>query len=357
MKIAAPILTLVLAASPLPAQTPDFSGVDGFWKIAAILQRDEEPPAAMWDALFGTPGYAALDARERRRPAITLGMRAALRPSLAHVRDSILPTGSWTARVIRHIQTLPARRLELDSVRARLVGGDFLADALARAATLLPADARGKHGSPAVAFIFFLPDGRGYPDVLVADLANIANKTDVVPFFAHEATHFYFGRIARERDVRPQTPGDSAVLRMLTKLFEESVGDQHDKAPILAMSDEAFARARMDDGWRAYMTQYRAHYKRAADELARVDAVLAHAGAAGDSVVRLVADSLNRALPLEGRPLGFHITSRIRAAKGDAVLRATIGDPVAWVDAYIGAGGRLQPTTLGLVRRLRGQSR
>ena len=342
--------------SSAAAQQPDFSGVDRFWQIASWLQRDTEPPTAAWDSLFATPGYAALEARERRRAALVLGMRAALRPSLAPVRDSILATGSWTARVVRHVQTLPARKSELDARRARLTGEAFLARAIERAQTLLPAGTAARFGSPQVAFLFFLPDGRGYPDLLVADLANVANKTDAIGFFAHEATHFYFGRLARERAVRPRTPGDSAMLRLLTKLFEESVGDQHDKAPYLTLTDAAFAAAPMDAGWRDYMRQYRAHYAEAESQVARMDEMLARAAEAGDGVVRAVADSLNRALPLEGRPLGFYITQRIRTS-GDEALREAMGDPVAWIETYQRATRGMSASTLRLVERLRGQSR
>ena len=343
-------------AGRLQSQSADFSGVDRFWAVAAILQQDAEPAPSTWDSLFATPGYAALDARERRRPALILGMRAALKPSLAQVRDSILATNSWTARVVRHVQTLPGRKTQLDSLRQRLVADDFLTRAIANAQTLLPPGTAAKHGAPGVAFVFFLPDGRGYQDILVADLANIASKTDVVPFFAHEATHFYFGRLGREREIAPHTPGDSAVLRLLTKLFEESVGDQHDKAPFVDLSAAEFAAARMDEGWCDYMTQYRTHYTNAEREAEVVFERLAKAGAAGDSVVRAVADSLNRTLPVEGRPLGFHITRTIRRRAGDAVLQAMIGDPVAWIEAYDRARG-LHPGTLTVVRRLRGRSR
>jgi hypothetical protein len=140
----------------------------------------------------------------------------------------------------------------------------------------------------------------------------------------------------------------------MTKLFEESIGDQHDKAQFVDLNDTEFAAARMDAGWRDYMVQYRAHHASAAEELARVDVAIARASAAGDSVVKAVADSLNRTLPLEGRPLGFHITRTIREASGDAPLQAAIGDPVAWLEAYERATRQsLSAATMRLVRRLR----
>ena len=325
-------LLLILTATA-HAQV-DFTGVDQFWRIADLLQRDIEPDSAQWNELFATPGYAALEAREKRRAALTLGMRSVFKASFRATRDSILATNTWTARVVRHMQSLPAQRAKLDSLRTALTGARFLDRAAEQAATLLPAGAIQKYGTPKVAFLFFLPDGRGYPDLLVADLANIANKTNIIPFFAHEATHFYLARIARERQLRPMSRGDSAVITMLNKLYEESMGDQHDKADYVHMSDAQFAGAPMDAAWRDYMTQYRTHYQTARQEIARMNDALNTAAARGDDVVKAVADSLNRSLPLEGRPVGFYITEQIRRHAADRAIVGVAGDVVAWVNAY-----------------------
>src|SRR5687768_3485718 len=101
-------LGLLLTITATAHAQVDFTGVDEFWRIAGLLQRDIEPDSAQWNALFATPGYTALDAREQRRGAITLGMRSAFKPSLHATRDSILGTNTWTARVVRHMQSLPA---------------------------------------------------------------------------------------------------------------------------------------------------------------------------------------------------------------------------------------------------------
>src|SRR5688572_7274134 len=166
------VLALLLTITATAHAQIDFAGVDQFWRIADLLQRDIEPDSTLWNALFATPGYAALEAREKRRGAITLGMRSAFKPSLRATRDSILATNPWTARVVRHMQSLPAQRARLDSLRTALIGARFLDRAAEQAATLLPAGVIQKYGTPKVAFVFFLPDGRGYPDLLVADLAN-----------------------------------------------------------------------------------------------------------------------------------------------------------------------------------------
>ena len=203
MIIAATTLCVVMTAG---AQSPDFSGVEQFWQLAVTLQQGHEPNESDWDALFATPGYAALEKRERRRAALETGIRLALNPALVNERDRVLGGDSWTARVIRHVQQLPARKEELVRLRDSLVNDDFLTKAIALAETLLPEGAHERWGAPNVAFIFFLPDGRGYPDIIVSDLANVASPSDLVPFFAHELTHFYYAQLARARGLDPRTP-------------------------------------------------------------------------------------------------------------------------------------------------------
>src|SRR4051812_13707337 len=97
---------LVLATQdPVPL---DFSGVDAFWRVYDALVRDREPGAAQWDALFATPGYAALEARERRRAGLERAMRAALMPSRAGERDLLMRTNGFVGRATRHLAAIPA---------------------------------------------------------------------------------------------------------------------------------------------------------------------------------------------------------------------------------------------------------
>jgi hypothetical protein len=65
-----PALTAFLLMPAVVEGQPDLSGVRAYWTVAAILRRGDEPSGGDWDALFATPGYAALQAREGRRPAL-----------------------------------------------------------------------------------------------------------------------------------------------------------------------------------------------------------------------------------------------------------------------------------------------
>lgn len=347
---------VLLAAQPTPAlaQSADFSGVHIFWRIADQLKRDVDPPLAAWDSLFATPGYAALQAREKRRAALTTAFRAAFMPSRRAERDSFLRANDWTARVIRHVEPLPARRAALDAFMAKFQREDIVGRAVAQAGTLLPAGTVKKYGRPAIAFVFFLPDGRGYPGLIVADLEHTRGKADPVPYFAHEATHFYYAQLARDRgpDLSAVMDAGSTALRtLLTKLQEESLGDQFDKIDAVALSDAARQRKYgADSVWIRYLADYRTEFDSAAVRLHQLDEMLL-AAAQSPATLGPMSELLGKSLPLEGRPLGMYITRGIRQASGDARIAATVGDPFTWLLAYAEAAQRKRCECIPLSRR------
>ena len=339
------IFALAVFTTTATAQAPaaDFSGVHAFWRLVDILQVQGEPTADAWNELFATPGYAALEARERRSASIKLAMRAAFAPSNRRLRDSLLAANGWTARVIRHVQSLPPRRAVLDAFADRMRRDDVVSRAAARAQTLLPAGTVDRFGTPSVAFLFFLPDGRGYPGLIVADLANVMSKTDPQQFFAHEATHFYWAHLSLARRAvgdTATTAGARSLESLLTKIAEEAAGDQFDKSTAVDASDETLARISPDTSFRRYLAEYRDEVRRAPDELRRLDALLARVSS-DTSRMQAIVDSASRALPLEGRPVGMYMARAIRAQLGDAALAAIAGDGVGFFRAYQHAASRV----------------
>jgi hypothetical protein len=362
------LLTASLAAchsSPGVLATPtdrlDFSGVEQFWRVADVLARGREPDSSAWNALFSTPGYAALEAREHRRSAISTAMAAAFSPSHSVQRDSLLRANSWATRVLRHLETLGPRRAALDTFARSLLDRHVLDEAVREVRRLVPPGTTERYGTPRVAFLYFLPDGRGYPDLIVADLSNVSSKPPV-PFFAHELTHFYTAKLSAERQLGPHAqrtdPSATAVLDLLTKIAEESVGDQFDKTSIDS-TDSALERAGYPEEWRKYIADYRRAYVGAADGVVKLNRML-EAIAADSPRTRTIVDSVNRELPLEGRPVGMFMARAIHRTLGDAKLASTVGDAVAFFLAYSDAASRpecrcplLSSTALRVVNNLR----
>jgi hypothetical protein len=82
--------------------------------------------------------------------------------------------------------------------------------------------------------------------------------------------------------------------------------------------------------------------------------------AADSTRTRTIVDSVNRELPLEGRPVGMFMARAFRRTLGDAKLASTVGDAVAFFLAYSDAASRpecrcplLSSTALRVVNNLR----
>lgn len=317
-------------------QSVDFSGVDAFWRVADQLLRDVDPPESQWGALFATPGYAALEERERRRAALTAGFRAAFMPSRRVERDELLAKNDWVARVIRHVQPLPESRAAIDAFRRKVELEDPVGAAIERVRMLLPEGTVERYGRPPVAFVFFLPDGRGYPGLIVADLAHLAEKPDVVPFLAHESFHFFHGQIARSGSV-PATRSDEGARRLLgllTKIEEEAIADQFDKHDIVALDQAGLAALHAaEPQWLEYLEEYRVEFAQAELRFQSLNQRL-EAMAADPAALATLAAAAAKELPLEGRPLGMYLTQAIRRVLGDARLAGVVADPVGFFAAY-----------------------
>jgi hypothetical protein len=124
------MVAAVLSASGQTRGVVSFTGVQLFWTMANKLAGGEEPTAADWDRLFASPGYAALEAHERRRAALTTAFRAAYSPFRRVERDSLLRLDS--AALARRYEDrewrayLYAYRASYDSAPATLRGVDAL---------------------------------------------------------------------------------------------------------------------------------------------------------------------------------------------------------------------------------------
>ncbi|HXV86508.1 MAG TPA: DUF5700 domain-containing putative Zn-dependent protease [Gemmatimonadales bacterium] len=193
----------------------DFSGIDALRPVYDALAADREPLAADWDRLFSTPGYAALEARERRRAALETAMRLAFMPSRVAGRDSTILAGGFLGRAARHLSGFPAAQDTAAEFRQVLDRSPILEAARRMVGAFLPPGLADTVPPPPVAVVLFLDDGRGYPDIVVADLLRLARQQPDSGFFAHELFHFYR---RRPRD-RLRSPTPTARRRLPSSLL------------------------------------------------------------------------------------------------------------------------------------------
>jgi hypothetical protein len=351
LSIALALLTLALPRQA-QAQSIDISGIPLFWRVHDHLTQGREPPPLLLDSLFATPGYGALEQRERRRARLTAGFRLAFLPSLGRQTDSLEAANSWVRAIVPHLRQAAGRRQELDSLVLTLAAGESFRRADSRARALLPASVPAGV-TPPVSFVLFARDGRGYPHLVIADLERVRTMKDPERFFAHEFHHYH--RHALSRPEPRRAPGHDALIGVLTNLEFEGIADRLDKADIPALSAAALAARYADTAERAYYRSYRDEFRRGASWVALVDSVLSGLRPDSSSAAGAAALLASR-LPDGGRVIGAYMAATIQDAFGDAGLAGVAGDPAGFFAAYQRAAegcATCRPLSQESARRLR----
>jgi hypothetical protein len=334
--------------NPSIASSVDFSGVERFLELTAILERDEEPAPEAWDALFATPGYAVLLEREFGRGFFEENFRLAFMPSRQEELARRLEEreGFWAQFLPHYVRARFARdtiRRELGSLRELT----FVAGAVEKAAALLPSVEPGDY--PPISFVIFGPDARGYSPVVI-DVLYLRDRGEyVTSFVAHEFHHYYRNRLL-------QLTQDREILWVINQVQAEGIADQinvgewfHD--PVLF--EEQAARPRN----RAYLEWY----ERSPEVIRKMDGLFSkmfrHPEARGE-----LGAELQAAVPQSGHPTGFFMANVILEELGSVALKDHIGNPFRFFLLYNEAAGRRGGDTpifsdeaVALVRELEGR--
>jgi hypothetical protein len=335
--LAALALLLALPEAPSSWEGIDATGLEAFWPVMDSLLADEEPSSEAWDLLWATPGYAALEEREGRREGFSQAFRAAFRPSAGQLRADLEQQRYW-ARVLAHLDRIPAQRSELSRYAAGLSAGELLDLAVTDAASLLPEGAVPTGARPPVAMVVFASDGRGYSNLLVIDVLNLMDKPDPRGFLAHESHHFFRSGIAVGE--WPEDVPENLLLHALAKLEVEGIPDQFDKGELPSLSDEEFEARYESVGLGDYYGRYRAAYAEAPQTIEWLSDRLEEIATAPDRLGEL-GDAVFEEMPMEGRPLGAFMARTISVALGSGALAEVAGDTFAFLQRYQEAAHRV----------------
>ena len=332
----------------------DLSGVDAFWHTYDALRRNVEPARADWDAMFATPGYAALEQRERRRVALENATRFAFMPSRAAQRDSVIAAGGFLGNAVRHLMGIPSARDSIERFRRSLVQSDVIESARRAVAAFVPPGLTDSVAPPPVAVLFFLDNGRGYPNVVVVDLLALTRHGLDTGYFAHEFYHFYKRQFGKP--LRAVAAADAGILELLGYPAEEGVADQLDKRAWVDLADEQFAAMQRLPNARPYAADYRDAYRHSDSVLRTVSSALERSIAAPDSA-NAIARAAHTALPDGGRALGAFMARAIDRDLGRPALIQAASDPIDFWLTYDKAASmsgqpRLSRTAEAVIQRL-----
>ncbi|MGD8328371.1 MAG: hypothetical protein PVJ49_02975 [Acidobacteriota bacterium] len=327
------VVALALAASAAQNAAPqqaDFSGLDPFFAVAELLAADQQPPQAAWDAMFATPGYRTLEEHDLADRFFQRLLPLALSPSRATDAEDAIAAQPVTGMFIGHLRAAFERRAELAAFRLELEGQPLADEALATAQAWLPEGSSTRFGPPALSFVIYQPDARGY-ERIVMDLLLAFERQDIFPaLLAHETHHVIRRQIqgAWEKNDLPE----ANLLAALDNLQAEGVADMIDKQALLAIDD--WGDDSVDTAYVLMTGRIREELARVQQRLAELDEVLAAYAADPAAAEELGARLRQEILLMGGHPVGYHMAGVVVAAGGRERLIANVADPFDFVRAY-----------------------
>lgn len=307
---------------PLPNTGIDFSAVDEFWRIGAVLSKDVEPSDAQWHALLTAPGY--------RRAQIALGnvirddLRLAFKPSLRAQFDSLTNLADDRASRLTHLARAASLQPQLAAFRDSLSRSDFVREAVRTTAKFLPPGATNAGDPPLVAFALFRYDGYSVGPGVVIDLLK-AYESNVVLFLAHEFHHTYLHRA--NGPALPSARNHRALREALEQLRSEGIADLIDKPHPLSSTSPARA---------AYVKRYDEEYARTPAVLRELDSLLA-AAARDSALIESIGKRARVLLWNSGHAHGAYMAREILTTFGVDSLFPGVANPAAFLRTFAAA--------------------
>ncbi|UCE41589.1 MAG: hypothetical protein JSV17_00955 [Candidatus Aminicenantes bacterium] len=321
----------------------DFSGVEKFLELTALLEKDQEPTQEQWDDMFDTPGYKILILREFNKNFLIERIKLAFMPSNEEALKVKLKEekGFW-AKFLPHFVRAKNQRKLIEEQVARFKSVDFIRAAVDEAREFLP-DVSLDENLP-LSFVIFGPDSRGYAPVVV-DVLYAYDQGDLfISFMAHEFHHYY-------RNQYFPFAQDQPFIWMIDQIQGEGIADQinigkwfHDKNLY-----PKFAKRK-----KGYLEWYAK-----SPEIIRKMGHLFESAYDHPEKKMEYGQQLRAIVPLSGHPTGFYMANLIIEQLGKEPLVKDIGNPFAFFRLYKQAAdkkGGKTPTfsdkAIGFIRSL-----
>ena len=299
----------------------DFSGMEQFWKIVSILEKDIEPTAEQWDSLFNTPGYKVLTIQEFSRDFFIKYFSLAFMPSKAEELRIELEKGGIKAEYLKHFVRVKNMKLEIKRQEKKLQSsGSLMADALNYAKEYLPEGMIEDYPLPPVSFVIFGNDARGYSPIVVDTLFSIDNGAYLPYLLGHEFHHFY-----RNKKLTFKFPNeknaDYNIIWTINQIQAEGIADQIDKK-YLIFNGGPFEQEQ-------WAKKYKEYLNASPNIIKEMDELLAEIADSSDNYNK-ISQKFCELVPMSGHPTGYYMTNLIIEKLGKRALIEQIGNPFAF---------------------------
>jgi len=201
----------------------EFSGIDKFWDIIRILERNDEPTEKEWKSLFNTPGYKVLTRREFSQKFFKDNFRLVFQPKKKKELEIALKNGKNRNHLLHYKKVRDNKQKIKDQLR-KLKNNNYSRIAVKRTLEYLPQNRVSTY--PPVSFVIFESNGRGSSPIVVDLAASI--EWDFMSFLSHEYHHWYRNKQIKinERKVANE---DKLLIDVLGLIEAEGIADMIDK--------------------------------------------------------------------------------------------------------------------------------
>lgn len=317
------VISLSLYSCPIDGETTesihvDFSGVEKFLELTALLENDQEPTEDQWDAMFATPGYKILILREFNKNFLIERIKLAFMPSKKEALEAKLmeEKGFW-AQFLPHFVRAKKQRKLIEEQIAKLKSLDYIMAAVAEAREFLP-DVSFEENLP-LSFVIFGPDARGYMPVVVDVLYAYDQREFFVSFIAHEFHHYY-------RNQYFSFTQNQSFIWVIDQVQGEGIADQINKG-------KWFHDKNLYPKYAEKNRVYLEWYAKSPDIIHEMDHLFAAAYDHPEKKMDL-GQQLQAIVPLSGHPTGFYMANLIIEQLGRETLVKDIGNPFAFFRLY-----------------------
>jgi len=302
----------------------DFSGVEKFLKLTAILEQDKEPAQEQWDEMFATPGYEILILREFNKNFIVERMRLAFMPSKKEALEAKMKEekGFWAQFLPHYVRAKNQRKLIEEQV-SKLKAMDFMEAAIKETRKFLPDTPTEEY--PPLSFVIFGPDARGYMPVVVDVLYAHDREDFLLSFLAHEFHHYYRNQLFPFAQ-------DQSFIWVMDQVQGEGIADQINRG-------KWFHDINLYPRYAEKNSRFLDLYANS-PEIIRQMNLLFEAAHDHPEKRMVYGQQLQALVPMSGHPTGFYMANLILEQLGKEALIKDIGNPFAFFRLYKQAADR-----------------
>lgn len=310
----------------------DISGLEEFWKIHSVLEKDSEPTQEQWDKLFATPGYFLLEQKERRRKSLSEAFRIAYMPSRKTDKENVLKTDQgWISFVVSRLIKIPPNKQKLEIFVNKDRINKLLIEARRKAQEFLPAGTIDRIPPPPISFFVF--QSRGYKERIIMDALELMQHPNQSGLLGHELHHHYYHYIAKRKGETRPFNDDMLAYAIVNVEFEGTAG-LVDKRNVPKMSVAELEKSYIDKSSLIYFKQYQIEYARSNHWLKFVENLLEQIADAKPEEKITLGKKLHGELPDNGRGMGTYMANVIIKQLGKKKFLETMGDSFAFWQVY-----------------------